>query len=318
MDVIFTLFWLAFGLALLVKGSDAFVEASAGIARNFKVPSLVIGMTIMAFGTSAPEVFIGVRSALDGTAALAMGNVIGSDIFNLIFIIGLAATVTPMKINFKAIARDYAVAILGPILLLLMMLYFDDVIPRIGGVLFLFVFFCYFFVVIKSVMKKRKHDSGTEVASEETADTLKKNVLFAVLGLGGIILGGELTVHHAVHIAELLGMSARVIGLTIVATGTSLPELMIVLIAIKQKENELAVGNIIGSSIFNIMFVLGLSGVISPLPIESGLILDLIFLLGVSLLFLIFVLTKRKLSRLEGFVLISSYLMYISYVIFCG
>jgi len=314
MDIFLTLFWLALGLVLLVKGSDVFVEASAGIARNFKVPNLIIGMTIMAFGTSAPEVFIGVRAALDGTVALAMGNVIGSDIFNLVFIIGLAALVTPMAIKLKTVAKDYAVAISGPILLLLMMLYFDDIIPRMGGVFFLVVFFCYLFIVIRSILKNRQE--GVELEEEvEEKTSLKRNALFAILGLGAIILGGELTVHNAIHIAELLGMSARVIGLTIVATGTSLPELIIVFMASKRGENELAIGNIIGSSIFNILFVLGLSGVISPLPIESGLIFDLTFLLAASAMFLVFVLTKKKLARFEGFVMVVAYLAYLSFVV---
>ena len=315
MDIVLTFFLLALGITLLVKGSDVFVEASAGIARNFKVPNLIIGMTIMAFGTSAPEAFIGVRAALDGTVALAMGNVIGSDIFNLIFIIGLAAVVTPMAINFKTIAKDYGVAISGPILLLLMMLSFDEYIPRMGGTLFLVMFFCYLVIVIRSTLRKRKEGFELEEEVEENTHSLKRNALFAILGLGAIILGGELTVHHAVYIAELLGMSARVIGLTIVATGTSLPELIIVFMASKRRENELAIGNIIGSSIFNILFVLGLAGVISPLPIESGLIFDLTFLLGASVMFLIFVLTKKKLARFEGFVMVVSYLVYLSYVV---
>ena len=315
MEVVFTFLLLAVGLVLLVKGSDVFVEASVGIARNFKIPNLIVGMTIMAFGTSAPEAFIGVRAALDGTSALAMGNVIGSDIFNLIFIIGLAAMLTPMAVNFKTIARDYWVAISGPILLLLMMLFFDDVIPRAGGLFFLVIFFCYVFIVIKETLKRRKNEIESEDESEEVTHSLKRNILFAILGLACIIIGGELTVHHAVYIAELLGMSTRVIGLTIVAIGTSLPELIIVFMASKRGENELAIGNIIGSSIFNIMFVLGLSGVIAPLPIESGLVFDLVFLLGASGMFLIFVLTKKKLARFEGFLMVFAYLAYLSYVI---
>jgi len=315
MNIVLTCFWLVVGLALLVKGSDVFVEASSGIARNFKVPNLIIGLTIMAFGTSAPEAFIGVRAALDGTSALAMGNVIGSDIFNLIFIIGFAAAVTPMKINFKAIARDYWVAISGPILLLIMMLFFDDVIPRIGGAFFLLLFSGYVWIIIRKTLKNRKEDPHVEEEFTEEIKPLKRNILFALLGLGFIILGGELAVHHAVGIAGLLGMSTRVVGLTIVATGTSLPELIIVFMASKRGESELAIGNIIGSSIFNIMFVLGLSGVIAPLPIESGLILDLIFLLSGSFIFLLFVHTKKRITRIEGLVMVLMYLAYLSYVI---
>jgi len=315
MDIFLTFFWLALGLALLVKGSDIFVDGSSGMARNFKVPNLIIGLTVMAFGTSAPEAFIGVRSALDGTSALAMGNVVGSDIFNLIFIIGFSAIITPMAINFKTIARDYWVAIAGPVLLLIMMLVFDTEIPRIGSVLFLILFFAYVMVVAKEVLKSRKEHQEVDQEPEELVKPLKRNILFAVLGLVCILIGGELTVHHAVSIAELLGMSPRVIGLTIVAIGTSLPELIIVLMASRRGENELAVGNILGSSIFNIMFVLGLSGVIAPLPIEVGLIYDLIFLLGGGIILCIFILTRKKLTRLEGFILTFMYLGYLGYVI---
>jgi len=196
-----------------------------------------------------------------------------------------------------------------------MMLFFDDVIPRAGGLFFLIVFFGYVFIVIKGTLKSRKKEIASEDEPEEATHSLKRNSLFAILGLACIIIGGELTVHHAVYIAEVLGMSTRVIGLTIVAIGTSLPELIIVFMASKRGENELAIGNIIGSSIFNIMFVLGLSGVIAPLPIESGLIFDLVFLLGASGMFLIFVLTKKKLARFEGFLMVFAYLAYLSYVI---
>jgi len=315
MNIILTFFWLILGLGLLVKGSDVFVDASSGIARNFNVPNLIIGLTIMAFGTSAPEAFIGVRAALDGTSALAMGNVIGSDIFNLIFIIGFAATVTPMNINFKIIARDYWVALSGPIILLMMMLFFDDTIPRVGGAFFLLLFSGYVWVIIRKTLKFRKENPHIEEELIEPIKPLKRNILFALLGLGFIILGGELAVHNAVYIAELLGMSTRVVGLTIVAIGTSLPELIIVFMASRRKESELAIGNIIGSCIFNIMFVLGLSGVIAPLPIESGLIFDLVFLLSGSLIFLFFVHTKKRITRFEGLTMMAMYLAYLSYII---
>jgi len=317
MNTLLSFFWLALGLVLLVKGSDVFVDGSSGMARNFKVPNLIIGLTVMAFGTSAPEAFIGVRSALDGTSALAMamGNVIGSDIFNLIFIIGFAAALTPMAINFKTIARDYLVAILGPILLLIMMLVFNDAIPKLGGVIFLVLFFTYVLLVVKEFLKKRRENLEVETFEEVLVRPLKRNILLAIIGLLCILIGGELTVHHAVNIAELLGMTPRVIGLTIVAIGTSLPELMIVVMASKRGENELAVGNIIGSSIFNIMFVLGLSGVITPLPIEAGLIFDLIFLLAGSVIFCILALTGKKLTRAEGFIMILLYISYLVYVV---
>lgn len=316
MNLFLAFFLVIIGLAMLVKGSDVFVEASAGIARNFNVPTFIIGLTIMAFGTSAPEVIIGVRSAIDGTVQLAMGNVIGSDIFNLIFIIGIAAIISPMKINFKTIKRDYAFAIIGPIILLIMMLVFTDYIPRIGGIIFLVMFIIYVLIVIKAVRNRVTELPTDDLVSNHIPQPLKKNILFAVVGLILIIIGGELTVHFAVVIAEQLGMSARLVGLTIIAVGTSLPELTIVLVASKRGESELAVGNIIGSSIFNIMFVLGIAGTITPLPIDVYMIYDLAFLIIGSLVLLIFILTKKKITRFEGTVMVVSYLAYFGYAIF--
>jgi len=306
---------VAIGLAVLVKGSDVFVEASAGIAHNFKVPTFIIGLTVMAFGTSAPEAIIGVRAALDGTVKLAMGNVIGSDIFNLIFIIGVAAVINPMKINFKKIARDYWVAISGPVVLLIMMVIFNDYIPRLASTIFLIMFATYVYTVIRTTRKRPEASSTEDPLSDYIPQPLKKNILFAVIGLALIIIGGELTVHFAVNIAEVLGMSARLVGLTIIAIGTSLPELTIVLMASKRGENELAVGNIIGSSVFNIMFVLGLAGVITPLPVYGGIMFDIGFLLVGSLIFLIFVLTGKKIGRFEGLVMVLMYLAYMVYAI---
>lgn len=301
---------LLVGLLVLVKGADVFVEASSGISKNFNVSNLVIGLTVMAFGTSAPEAFIGVRSALNGTVELAMGNVIGSDIFNLIFIIGLAAIIAPIAIDFKSIAKDYGVAILGPVLLLIMMLIFNNSIPRWGSFIFLVIFFLYVAFTIKKLLSKRGQHLEVEANYHIIPRPLKQNIFFAVLGLAGIIIGGELVVHYASNLATTFGMSPRLIGITIVALGTSLPELIIVISASKRKENQLAVGNIIGSSIFNILFVLGLTGIISPLPISTALIFDLTFLIGASGLFLIFILTKKRLSRVEGGILVLLYFAY--------
>ena len=315
MAIFITFFLLVLGLALLVKGSDIFVDAASGLARNFKVSNLTIGLTVMAFGTSAPEAFIGIRSAIDGTTALAMGNVIGSDIFNLIFIIGFAAIITPMAINFKTIARDYFVAIFSPILLLVMMLIFDAEIPKLGAAVLLILFFIYVLAVVREVLKNRNEHFEIEKELNAFIQPLKRNIFFTILGLICILIGGEIAVYNAVVVAELLGMSPRIIGLSIVAIGTSLPELMIVITAARRGESELAVGNIIGSSIFNIMFVLGLTGLIAPLPIEVGLIYDLVFLLGASAVFCIFCLMRKKLTRLEGFVMIGMYVGYLASVI---
>jgi len=312
MHIGLTFILLTVSLILLVKGSDVFVSASTGIARNFKVSQLFIGLTIMAFGTSAPEAVIGIQAATSGTSILAMGNIIGSNIFNLIFIIGFAAVITPIKIKFKDIAKDYAMAILGPVLLLLMMVYFDVTIPRVGGILFLILFGIYLFQIIKQTLRNREALAYTE--SYELTRPLKYHLLWAVLGIGAIIIGGELTVHFAQEMAISLGLSTRLVGLSIIAIGTSLPELFIVIMAAKQNVPELAIGNIIGSSIFNVLFVLGLTGTIAPLPVDGILMVDLLFLLFGSLLLLIFIVIRKKITRVQGVVLMGFYLIYLIFM----
>jgi len=304
---------LLIGFVLLIKGADVFVDASAGIARNLKVPNLVIGLTIVAFGTSAPEAVIGISAALGGSSELAIGNSIGADIFNLIFIIGFCALVRPMKVEFKDIARDYWVALMGPILLLLMVFFFEDDIPRFGAVALLLIFTAYVIVVVKQALKSR--ETHAEEVKEEEIKPLGRNALIALVGLTLIIVGGELTVHNAVRIAHAIGISKRVVGLTIIAIGTSLPELIISFTAARRGENSLAIGNIIGSSIFNIMFVLGVSGMILPLAIDSGLMFDIAALLIGSFVLLIFVLTKKQIARYEGLTMVIMYVAYITYVV---
>jgi len=304
---------LILGFVLLIKGSDVFVDASAGIAKNLKVPNLVVGLTIVAFGTSAPEAVIGISAAINGSSELAVGNSIGADIFNLVFIIGFCALVRPMYINFKEIARDYWIALMGPILLFAMMVFFEDSIPRFGAALLLTIFFIYVVIVVKGALKNRVLEEADE--EDPAPHSLKRNLLFGVLGLALIIGGGELTVHHAVDIATTIGISERVVGLTIIAIGTSLPELIISFTAARRGENSLAIGNIIGSSIFNIMFVLGISGMILPLAIDTGLMFDIAALLFGSSVFLVFVLTKKRIARYEGLIMVFLYVSYLTYVV---
>ena len=305
--------WLIVGIFLLIKGSDVFVNASVEIAKNLGIPPLVVGLTIMAFGTSAPEAVIGISAAFEGSSELAIGNSVGANIFNLIFIIGFCALVRPMSVNFKDIARDYWVAMVGPILLLLMMFFFDDTIPRFGAAILLMMFISYVMVVVKQALKN-KETAAEELGDKEVAP-LGRSAFFTLLGLVLIVIGGEMTVHHAVEMAHTIGISERVVGLTIIAIGTSLPELIIAFTAARKGENSLAIGNVIGSSIFNIMFVLGVSGMILPLAIDSHLMFDMAALLIGSFVFLIFVLTKKQIARYEGLTLVCLYVAYITYAV---
>ena len=303
--------FLVVGLVAMIKGSDIFVDGSAGIAKNLKVPPVVIGLTIMAFGTSAPEAVIGISSAISGTGELSVANAIGSNIFNLIFIIGACALVKPMHVIFSTIATDFWVTLSGPILLLVSAITFRSQIPRFIFLLMLTFFLIYVYLITNKALRYPTSD-----VDDSTSYTIKRNLMYTILGLVFIIGGGEITVRNAVSIATSIGVSARIVGLTILSVGTSLPELIISFTASKKGENGLALGNIIGSSSFNIFFVLGISGLISPFVLTTPEMLDLAILTALSIVFLIFVLTRKKIDRFEGLTLVILYLAYMMYLTF--
>jgi len=311
---------LIFGFALLIKGADIFVNASVGIAKRLKIPRVLIGLTIVAIGTAAPEAVISVTASVQGANGLAVGNIVGSNIFNLMFIIGLCAVIKPMAVKLHEILKDFWLSIIAAAMLLGFMVFSGNIIPRIGSLLFLLVFIGYMIVLVRQALKAKSLEGldaneGKE-SVEEIADKIRPLpmiILFALFGCAMIIVGGQLTVDNATQIAMVMGVSERVIGLTIIAIGTSLPELITSLVACKKGENEFALGNIIGSNIFNILFILGVAGLISPLEIESGLVIDTIFLVIGSLFALLFVYTNKRLGRSEGLAMV---LMYIGYMIF--
>ena len=303
---------LILGFALLIKGADIFVSASVGIAKRLKVPTVIIGLTIVAMGTSAPETIISVTASLRGANALAISNVVGSNIFNLMFIIGLCALIRPLPVKLRDIAKDFWISIIAGALLLGFMLIGGYYIPRLGSLVLLVAFTVYLVMLVRQAHKAR---SETE-SVKENADKPRPMALIvflAVLGCVMIVMGGQLTVDNATLIAVKLGVTERVIGLTIVGIGTSLPELITCLVACKKGENEFAIGSIVGSNIFNIMFILGLAGLISPLEVDRALIFDTAFLIAGSLVALRFVYSGKHLAQREGAVML---LMYIGYMIF--
>jgi cation:H+ antiporter len=264
-------------------------------------------------GTSAPEFVISVTASARGSNALAIGNIVGSNIFNLIFIIGLCAVIAPMAVKVQEIQKDFWLSIVAAVLLLALKFAGGDVIPRSGSFLLVAIFATYmFFVVRKAVRQSHSHSDDEEENSNKKVRSVPVHILFAIFGLGLIIGGGHLTVESAARIAYEMRISERIIGLTVIAIGTSLPELVICLVACKKGENEFALGNIIGSNIFNILFILGVAGLITPLEIDAGLTADTIFLIAGSLLMILFVYTKRKISRPEGAIMVALYLAYMT------
>jgi cation:H+ antiporter len=290
------------------------VSAAVGIAKKLKIPSVIIGLTIVAMGTGAPEAVIGITASVRESGELAIGNVIGSNIFNLMFIMGLCAVIKPIKFDVKQISKDFWLSIAAAVFLIALMFISGVYIPRWGSLLLLVIFVVYLFFLILKATKAQKKES----AEESEADKVKSwpvLIVTAMLGCGSIIWGGQLTVENATLIAIGLGVTERIIGLTIVAAGTSLPELVTSLVAYKKGENEFALANIIGSNIFNILFILGVAGLINPLPFDNALIFDTVLLSAGSLLALLFVYTGKRLARTEGIVMVCLYMGYMLFII---
>ena len=313
--IVLNLILLIIGFVLLVQSANVFVDASVGIARYLKVPTLVIGLTVVAMGTSTPELVISVSAALGGNSSLAIANAVGSNLFNLLFIVGFCAMLYPISVQTARITRDYWVSVAATVALLILIYTFaGSAIPRLGGFMFLVGFAVYMLFVVRSAMKNRI----TEEADDEDKTKQKplwKNMVLAIISVVFIMGSGQLTVMSAIGIAEFMGVSERVIGLTIVSIGTSLPELVTTIIACRKKEGEFAIGFIIGSSIFNLMFVLGLAGAIMPLAVESSALFDIAVLTIGTLAFFFYAKSGQKLVRLEGFLMVLMYAGYMGFVL---
>lgn len=302
---------LIIGFILLVKGADVFVDASVNIAMALKIPNIIVGLTIVAIGTGMPEVVITISASLSGHNDLAISNIVGSNIFSMFFIVGISALIRPIAINIYDFSRDLWVSIFAVIFLLLAMILFENIIPRYISGVFLMLFIIYTFYLIKKAMKER-----AEIHVGKTSRSLSTSLLIALLGGVLIIVGGQITVNSAVNIATLLGISQRIIGLTVVAMGTSLPELTTSIIAAKKDQADLALGNILGSSVFNIFGILGIAGVITPLLINKALLVDTLFLIVASIAFFIAVFIKKSITRSVGGGIFTLYMGYLTYILF--
>lgn len=311
--------FLVIGFVFLVKGADIFVEGSSSIAKKFKVPSIIIGLTIVAMGTSLPEAAVSVTASIADKNALAVSNVIGSNIFNLMMVIGVCAIMTPVAVNKATLKRDFPFSVICAILLLVLGLIGPMSLGHADGVIFLILFAGFIGLMIRSAMKASKE--GNAVASEEieAAEEIKimpvwKSLLFIVIGAVGIVIGGDVVVDSASNIAAKFGMSQTLIGLTIVSVGTSLPELVTSIVAARKNEVDMALGNAIGSNIFNILFVLGIAGAISPMAFLTENVIDIVILLVFSLIVWLFAWTKKEIKRGEGLIMVLLYVLYVVYI----
>ncbi len=323
LELLLNIVLLVLGFAALIKGADWFVDGSAALARTFRVPGVIIGLTIVAMGTSAPELAVSTSAALQGANEIALSNVTGSNIFNLLMVLGVCALIRPIPIERGILKRDFplsiaaAVAVLaavglpmltGAVKLPVGMAENVGVISRGFGIALLVVFAAYLTLLI-ILGKKNK-----TAESDEPPVPVIKSVLLIVFGVACIIIGGQLVVNNAVAIAAFFGMSQTLIGLTVVALGTSLPELVTSIVASRKGENALAVGNVVGSNLFNLLLILGVSATIHPIAVNFASVLDLGILIVVSVITLLFCLTKR-ISRVEGAVMVLLYASTIAFAI---
>ncbi|MGM0898323.1 MAG: calcium/sodium antiporter [Bacillota bacterium] len=310
---------LLVGFALLIKGADYFVEGASKIAQSLRVSPLLIGLTIVAFGTSAPEASVSFIAAFEENSDVVIGNVVGSNIFNITFILGVTALVFPLMVQSETIRKEIPFALLGAVSLLLLisdiqLQYLDsNLITRTEGIILL-LFFVIFLYYIFEVAKKDRLNIEENPADAANGSKLKNSIL-TIAGLGAIVFGGNLVVENSIQIALSLGMSETLVGLTIVAVGTSLPELVTSITAALKKQVEIALGNIIGSNIFNTFFILGTSATIHPLTVDSKIFQDVWLMIFVSILLMILARTKYKISKVEGAVLAVIYIVYVIYII---
>ncbi len=311
-EILLNIVLLIIGFVMLIKGADWFVEGASKIADRFGIPQLVIGLTIVAMGTSAPEAAVSISAAMKDNAGITIGNVVGSNIMNVLLILGITSVITAIKVQKSTIKYEIpfliAVSILLPVLGGM-----DGVIGRVDGVVFWLCFIAY--LVYLLFMAKNGQAVLEEVPDDEKTESIFKLILMVIVGGVMIVVGSDVTVDAAKVIAKAFGMSDRLIGLTIIAFGTSLPELITSVTAGIKGKADIAVGNIVGSNIFNILFVVGTTALITPVPFASNFVFDGAAAVIAAVMLLLFVFRKQKLGRVGGTVMLVSYAAYFVYLL---
>jgi cation:H+ antiporter len=323
--MILNLFLLLVGFIALIKGADIFVKGSSDAAKNLKVPAVIIGLTIVAFGTSAPELAVSVSAALQGSNEISVSNVVGSNIFNLLIVLGVCAMFQPLTVDRNFLKRDMPISILITAITLILCLIAGKVsiqelmvlssgdeagyVYHWVGIVLLIGFAIYLFILVKDAKK------NPEIPDDSDYLPMWKSIVLIIVGLVLVIFGGQVVVNSAKEIAKMAGMTETLIGLTIVAVGTSLPELVTSIVATKKGETGLAIGNVVGSNIFNILFILGVSGTVHPIAVNMATIVDMIVLFAVSVIAFVYSITAQKIKRFEGLSMVLIYIIYIAYAI---
>lgn len=302
------------GFLFLVKGADFFVEGASAIAKKLRIPSIIIGLTIVALGTSLPELAVSVTAALKGNNDIALGNVTGSNIVNLLVVVGLSAVIKPMKVEKSMMKRDYSMALLMTVLVLLcsselLMGNQTAVLSRLDGAILLVVMGIYMYQLIRHAVRNRVEENFG------LTRPLPLSILFCLIGGAAIVWGGQMVVDSATEIASWMGLSDTLIGLTVVAIGTSLPELVTSVVAARKGESDIALGNVVGSNILNIGFILGLSSVIHPISVGILNFYDVLVLILVTVVFFLPFWRQEKVTRSTGILMIIAYVGYTAYII---
>ena len=310
---------LVIGFVLLIKGADFFVEGSSSVAKKFNVPSLIIGMTIVAMGTSLPELAVSVTASMTGNNTLAVSNVAGSNIFNLMVVCGACALFAPLTIEKNTLLKEFPFSIICAGLLIVLG-FLGMSLGRVDGIILLVIFIVYLLWMIRSAKQARNAGDKLEEEEEELIEEeikilpMWKCLLFIVGGMIAIKFGGDFVVDGASSIAAGFGLSQTLIGLTIVALGTSLPELVTSIVAARKDEVDMALGNVIGSNIFNILLILGVAAAISPITFLMENIIDIVILIVMSLVVWIFAWTSKEINRKEGIMMLLMYVVYMVYI----
>lgn len=302
---------LFLGFLLLIKGADFFVDGSSNLAKVFKIPSIIVGITLVAFGTSAPEAAVSITAALKGSTDMSISNIVGSNIFNLLIVLGLTALFKNIIIDKNVVKKDYMFSIYtgGALLAFILINYFikgELLLGRIAGLILVVMLILYLISLIKGIDPAKKKEIEDRKFSI-------KDIFLIIIGLASVVFGGQLTVNAASNIARIFGFSERFIGLTIVAIGTSLPELCTSLISLLKGENDIALGNVIGSNIFNVLFILGVTSLLNPIPVNIETVIDIGLMIGMSV-FCLVLFKDLVLKRKEGFIMIAIYVIYFIYI----
>lgn len=331
MEIFLNILFLIIGMTLLIKGADFFVSGASAIAERLKVPSLFIGLTIVSLGTSLPELSVSVTSAISGSIDMSVGNIVGSNLFNMLLVLGLIAIFSPVPMSKSSQKIDFPflIAVTGALLLFSLDVALNgatsNMLSRTESILFLLLLVLYLYILIFNANRKRKRqikqekflNNNQEMLNNEPKKVMKiwQIILCVVFGLAAVVFGGECVSTTAQFLAIKMGMSEALVGLTIVAVGTSLPELVTSVVAAKKGENDLALGNVIGSNIMNISLILGSVSLIAQAPVSAVILTDIAILLVSTLIFVAICSTRNQINKKEGIVLLSMYIAYLAFAI---